>query len=189
MVAETRAGRRISEAGENDRGLQVRASFSRLFSMARRVAIAVLPTFVSVRPDIFQTAQPAAPLRWIERLAPIIGYLAVPATMGQGNAISASWRRILELARLTKSGRELIDRAFVIGATVDSRAVKVSSSISDHAVIGIGSIGWALEAMSYSLPPRPVGLWSKPKDRAASQPALTRRAVEVTRPAKHQVAN
>jgi len=55
-------GRRISEAGENDRGLQVRASFSRLFSMARRVAIAVLPTFVSVRPDIFQTAQPAAPL-------------------------------------------------------------------------------------------------------------------------------
>lgn len=39
MVAETRAGRRISEAGENDRRLQVRASFSRLFSMARRVAI------------------------------------------------------------------------------------------------------------------------------------------------------
>jgi hypothetical protein len=56
-------GRRISEAGETDRRLQVRASFSRLFPMGRRVAIAVLPTFVSVQPDIFQTAQPAAPLR------------------------------------------------------------------------------------------------------------------------------
>src|SRR5437879_12273247 len=102
--------------------------------------------------------------------------------MGQENAIIASWSRILELTRLTNLGRELIDRAFVIGATVDSRAVKVSGSIGDHAVIGIGSVGWALEAMSYSLPPRSVGPSSEPEDRAASKPALTRRAIAVTRP-------
>src|SRR5438876_9855019 len=74
--------------------------------------------------------------------------------VSENNSFSSAMKQpVGMLKRRACSGRKLIDRAFVISAAVDSRAVEVSRAVRYHSIIGEGAVGRALEPMDNGLGP------------------------------------
>src|SRR6478672_5537496 len=82
--------------------------------------------------------------------------------------------RITFPLRCAASRRKLVNAAVVVGAAVNSRAVKISESIDDHAIVGKPAVWRTRERMNDALSPLPAAYRSELEDCASPSTAFAR---------------